>query len=435
MALVEVTNLSRTYGDVRAVDDVSFEIRQGEILGLLGPNGAGKTTTINVRCTYTEPTAGKVVVAGHSVIAEPEAVKRAISVVPQDIALYPDLNALENLRFFGRMYDIPKAKLERRIAELLQLVGLAEHARRRVEHYSGGMKRRLNLAVGLLSEPHFLVLDEPTVGVDPQSRNAIFENIQALNQRGLTILYTTHYLEEAELLCDRVAIMDEGQIIALDTPQRLINTLGTGIIRIGVNDDMSQTGNLNVETAYDKETARQLVTDGKRAGALVIPSGFSAAITSGNPTALELIVAPGGQTAPLLEGMVRGVTSGFSNVQTTVEVTIDEVQRATGSHDLDYEGIARRVVATTLERLKNLSVGARITSVGSTEEEFRVANQIVPGYAVMFAMFTVLSAAGGILEEKERGTFKRLLISPIPDGHYWAASSWPSSSWAWARSH
>ena len=234
--VVRVEGLVKRYGDVLAVDGIGFEIQEGEIFGLLGPNGAGKTTTINVLCTYTEPTAGEVAVAGHSVTAEPEAVKRTIGVVPQDISLYPDLNAVENLRFFGRMYDVPKARLEQHIGELLQLVGLSEHARRRVEHYSGGMKRRLNLAVGLLSEPRFLMLDEPTVGVDPQSRNAIFENIQALNRQGLTILYTTHYMEEAELLCDRVAIMDEGRIVALDTPQNLINTLGTGIIHIGVKD-------------------------------------------------------------------------------------------------------------------------------------------------------------------------------------------------------
>ena len=234
--IVAVEGLVKRYGDVLAVAGISFAIEEGEIFGLLGPNGAGKTTTINVLCTYTEPTAGEVTVAGHSVTAEAEAVKRAIGVVPQDIALYPDLNAVENLRFFGRMYDVPKVRLEQRIGELLELVGLAEHARRRVEHYSGGMKRRLNLAVGLLSEPRFLMLDEPTVGVDPQSRNAIFENIQALNRQGLTILYTTHYMEEAELLCHRVAIMDEGRIIALDTPQNLINTLGAGIIHIGVKD-------------------------------------------------------------------------------------------------------------------------------------------------------------------------------------------------------
>jgi ABC-2 type transport system ATP-binding protein len=236
MGVVTVENLRKHYGDVHAVDGISFEIHEGEIFGLLGPNGAGKTTTINVLCTYTEPTAGKIIVAGHSVTAEPDAVKRVIGVVPQDIALYPDLNAVENLRFFGRMYDVRRARLEQRIAGLLQLVGLTEHVRKRVEHYSGGMKRRLNLAVGLLSEPRFLMLDEPTVGVDPQSRNGIFENIRALNQQGLTILYTTHYMEEAELLCHRVAVMDQGRIIALDTPQNLINTLGTGILHVGVKD-------------------------------------------------------------------------------------------------------------------------------------------------------------------------------------------------------
>ena len=183
-----------------------------------------------------------------------------------------------------------------------------------------------------------------------------------------------------------------------------------------VLDILSQTENLHVEMEYDEESARQLLADGKRAGVVLIPSGFSAAITSGQPTALELIVTPGGQTAPLLEGMARGVTSGFSNVQTTVQVAISEVQLATGSTDLDYEGIASRVAATALERLEDPPVRTRITTVGggSEEEEFNIFGQVVPGYAVMFAMFTVLSAAGGILEEKERGTFKRLLISPIP---------------------
>jgi len=182
-----------------------------------------------------------------------------------------------------------------------------------------------------------------------------------------------------------------------------------------VLDILSQTGNLHLETEHDEENARQLVSDGKRAGAVVIPSGFSADLTSGQPTALELVVVPGGQTAPLLEGMVRGVASSFSNVQTAVEVAISEVQRATGGASLDYEGIAGRAVDVALERLHDPPVRARITTVGSAEEEeFNIFDQAVPGYAVMFAMFTVLSAAGGILEEKERGTFKRLLIAPIP---------------------
>jgi ABC-2 type transport system ATP-binding protein len=236
MNVVAVENLRKYYGDVRAVDGISFEIRQGEIFGLLGPNGAGKSTTIDMLCAYVEPTGGQIRIDGIDVVAAPERVKPIIGVVPQDIALYPDLSAVENLRFFGRLYDVPADQLSRRIEGLLRLVGLYEKRKARVEHYSGGMKRRLNLAVGLLNEPKFLLLDEPTVGVDPQSRNAIFEFIQALNAQGLTILYTTHYMEEAELLCHRVGIMDEGRIIALDTPQDLINALGTGIIHIGVRD-------------------------------------------------------------------------------------------------------------------------------------------------------------------------------------------------------
>jgi ABC-2 type transport system permease protein len=204
----------------------------------------------------------------------------------------------------------------------------------------------------------------------------------------------------------------ESETVVIDLP--VVDHDG-GEMAAMVLDILSQTENLRLEMAYDEEEARQLVIDGKRAGALVIPSDFSTAITSGKSTALELVVSPGGQTAPLLEGMVRGVTSGFSNVQTTVEVAISEVQRATGSYDLDYEGIANRVADTALERLEDPPVRAQITTVGSTEEEeFDIFDQVVPGYAVMFAMFTVLSAAGGILDEKERGTFKRLLIAPIP---------------------
>jgi ABC-2 type transport system ATP-binding protein len=243
MSLVEIHNLSKTYADVQVVDDVSFQIQPGELFGLLGPNGAGKTTLINILSTYTKPTVGQVIIAGHNVHTEPEAVKPIISVVPQDIALYPALSAIENLRFFGRLYDLPEQKLQQRINELLQLTGLEEHAHKPVEHYSGGMKRRLNLAVGLLNEPRFLMLDEPTVGVDPQSRNALFENIRSLCEQGLTILYTTHYMDEAELLCDRVAIMDEGKIIALDTPQKLVNSLGTGLIYIeaeGVDEKLKR---------------------------------------------------------------------------------------------------------------------------------------------------------------------------------------------------
>ena len=203
----------------------------------------------------------------------------------------------------------------------------------------------------------------------------------------------------------------ESAAVVIDLP--VVNQ-DRGEMAAVVLDILSETGSLNLETAYDEDRARELVSSGDRAGAVVIPAGFTAAITSGQPTALELIVAPGRQTAPLLEGMVRGVGSAFANVQTTVEVAFSEVQRATGSQDVDYGGIAGRAVAMALERLRNPLVRTQVTAVGGEEEEVDAAAQIVPGYAVMFAMFSVLSAAGGILEEKERGTFKRLLISPIP---------------------
>jgi len=188
-----------------------------------------------------------------------------------------------------------------------------------------------------------------------------------------------------------------------------------GEMAVAVLDILSGTGSLNMETAYDEEAARQLVSQGDRAGALIIPAGFTTAVMSREPTALELVVVPSGQTAPLLEGMVRGISSGFANVQTVVEVAIGEAQRAAGSHELDYEGITSRAVAVAVERLHNPLVDTLVTVVGGDEEgQFDATSQIVPGYAVMFAMFTVLSASGGILEEKERGTFKRLLISPLP---------------------
>lgn len=203
----------------------------------------------------------------------------------------------------------------------------------------------------------------------------------------------------------------ESAAVVIDLP--VVNQ-DQGEMAAVVLDILSETGALNLETAYDEDGARELVSSGERAGAVVIPAGFTAAVTSGQPTALGLIVAPGGQTAPLLEGMVHAVSSALANMQTTVEVALSEVQRAAGTQDLDHEGVSGRAVATALDRLRNPLIRTQVTAVGSEEEEVDAAAQIVPGYAVMFAMFSVLSAAGGILEEKERGTFKRLLISPIP---------------------
>lgn len=214
---LRVEGLRKSYEAIQAVAGLTFEIGQGEVFGLLGPNGAGKTTTISVLATQLRPTAGDAMVFGHSVSREVAAVRRMIGVVPQEISLYPKLTAAENVRFFGRMYKVDRAELENRLDDLLELVGLETRRDDYVATFSGGMKRRLNLAVSLVHRPRLLMLDEPTVGVDPHSREHIFQIVQRLRNEGVAILYTTHYMEEAERLCDRLGIMDEGQIIATGT--------------------------------------------------------------------------------------------------------------------------------------------------------------------------------------------------------------------------
>jgi len=223
---VEVRDLRKVFNGTTAVDGVSFTINRGEIFGLLGPNGAGKTTTIRMMSTTLPMTSGDVVIGGHSVRERPGEVRRLIGVCPQEIALYLELSALDNLVFFGRMEGLSKAEAVRRARANLELVGLAERARHRVAKFSGGMKRRVNLAVSLMNRPELLFLDEPTVGVDPQSRNHIFDTIEGLRDEGMTILYTTHYMEEADRLCDRIAIMDNGRVVALDSPRNLKASIG-----------------------------------------------------------------------------------------------------------------------------------------------------------------------------------------------------------------
>jgi len=232
--IIEARGLVKRYGDLEAVKGLSFAIRRGEIFGFLGPNGAGKTTTISMLSCLLEPSGGTAIVAGHDVAKAPDAVKRRIGLVPQELALYPTLSARDNLDYFGRIYGLRGRGLRQRVDEVLEMVNLTERARAAVKTYSGGMKRRLNIAAGLLHRPEVLFLDEPTVGVDPQSRNAIFEHVERLRDEGMTVLYTTHYMEEAERLCDRVAIVDEGRFVALDTPRKLISDLGGGIIHLGV---------------------------------------------------------------------------------------------------------------------------------------------------------------------------------------------------------
>ena len=215
--MIEVDHLRKTYGDLTAVDDISFTAHPGEIFGLLGPNGAGKTTTIGCISGLLTPTAGHVRIMGHDVVREGIAARRALGVVPQEISLYDDLSALENLNYWGGTQSMRNPLLRQRIQEVLAITGLEERAREPVKQFSGGMRRRLNFACGIVHQPRVLLLDEPTVGVDPQSRVRLLELVRAQAQAGACVLYTTHYMEEAETLCHRLAIVDRGKIIAAGT--------------------------------------------------------------------------------------------------------------------------------------------------------------------------------------------------------------------------
>jgi linearmycin/streptolysin S transport system ATP-binding protein len=224
-ALLRCHDLTKKFGPRTAVDGITFELAPGEIYGLLGPNGAGKTTTIKMVCGLLHPDAGTITLDGHSA-TDDLAAHAMVGYVPQDVALYPDLTASENLAFLGRLFRLGGSLLHERVAEALELTDLTDRAGDRVESFSGGMKRRLNIAAGLLHHPKLLVLDEPTVGVDPQSRHAILERVQSLGAGGMSVLYTTHYMEEAERICDRVGIVDHGRLIAEGTRRELVAQLG-----------------------------------------------------------------------------------------------------------------------------------------------------------------------------------------------------------------
>jgi len=223
--MIKAENLKKSYGPTVAVDDVSFEVQKGRTFGLLGPNGAGKTTTIQLLCGLLKPDAGKITLDGKSDPGLIE-VRMSLGVVPQSLALYEELSALENLRFFGKIYGLGGQKLKERVDNCLNIAGLAQRSKERVSKYSGGMKRRLNMVCSLLHDPPILLLDEPTVGVDPQSRNLIFETIENMSKEGRTIIYTTHYMEEAQRLCDKVAIIDHGRILDMDSVENLITRHG-----------------------------------------------------------------------------------------------------------------------------------------------------------------------------------------------------------------
>ncbi|MCL5429271.1 MAG: ATP-binding cassette domain-containing protein [Chloroflexi bacterium] len=243
--ILKAQDLHKRFDKVHAVQGVSFDIRQGEIFSLLGPNGAGKTTTISMLSCLLTPTKGDAQIDGYSVRTQADKVKQVIGVVPQEISLYPDLSARENLAFWGRMYGMGGAQLKERIEAVLDIVGLSQRAKEKVETYSGGMKRRINIAVGLLHQPKILFMDEPTVGIDPQSRRRILDTVLELNKKGLTVLYTTHYMEEAAELSHRIGIIDHGKLIALGTQEELTRTVGEyDTLHISVDGSKTDPGAL-----------------------------------------------------------------------------------------------------------------------------------------------------------------------------------------------
>jgi ABC-2 type transport system ATP-binding protein len=223
---IQVENLEKNFGEIAAVRGVSFEVKEGEIFSLLGPNGAGKSTTISMLSCLLQPTKGDAFIQGHSILSDSQGVKNCLGVVPQDIALYPDLSARENLEFWGKMYGLRGQELRQRVDNVLTTIGLVERQKDKVRTYSGGMKRRVNIGAALLHRPQVVIMDEPTVGIDPQSRRNILDSVKELNQNGMTVLYTTHYMEEAQELSDRIAIMDQGKLIALGTHEELIKVVG-----------------------------------------------------------------------------------------------------------------------------------------------------------------------------------------------------------------
>ncbi len=237
---IEAEELSKTYpgSGTPALDRISFTVQRGEIFGILGPNGAGKTTAVSILSTLIRPTSGSARVLGMDVSRRPSEVRRLIGIVPQEIAIYPGLTARQNLVFFGSLYGIPRGMLALRADDALKLVGLENRADARVSTFSGGMQRRLNLAAGIIHSPAVLLLDEPTVGVDPQSRRFIFENVNALARNGMAVVYTTHYMEEAEELCTRIAVVDEGRIVATGRPRDLVREHGEDRIRIAVESSL-----------------------------------------------------------------------------------------------------------------------------------------------------------------------------------------------------
>lgn len=234
--MLTVQDIKKSFNKKEVVKGVSFSVEKGESFGLLGPNGAGKSTTISMICGLLACDSGDILVGGTSVKKHPTEIKKKIGVVPQEIALYPTMSARDNLIFWGKMYGLSGSAAKRRAEEVLEYVGLKDRAKEKIETFSGGMKRRINIGAALMHEPELLIMDEPTVGIDPQSRNHILETVKELNQKGMTVIYTSHYMEEVEYLCEKIGIVDQGKVIALGTRADLCARLAGGtVIKLGLN--------------------------------------------------------------------------------------------------------------------------------------------------------------------------------------------------------
>jgi ABC-2 type transport system ATP-binding protein len=288
--VLEARGLRKSFGSLVAVDDVSLTVDRGETVGLLGPNGAGKTTTISMMCGLLPPDAGDIHIEGERMHPRATEPRRLLGYVPQDLAVYPDLTARENLRFFGRLQRLERADLEERIAHVMDVTGLSDRGDDRVEQFSGGMKRRLNIGIGLLHRPTLLVLDEPTVGVDPQSRNAILDSIEELAGSGLAVLYTTHYMEEAQRLCDRIAIMDQGRVVAEGRRRELIATVG-------------EHDRVRLDIAGDVQAAASACEQVAGVGSADVEDGAVVCLVDGAAAALPALLAAVAETGSSVSGV------------------------------------------------------------------------------------------------------------------------------------
>lgn len=276
MTSIELKNVTRQFKDIIAVNNVSFQVKEGELLGLMGPNGAGKTTLVSMISTLLNPTSGEIYVNGMDVKKNAREIKQILGIVPQEIALYESLNVIDNLQFFGKMYGLKGAYLKKRIKEILEIIGLEKRAGNPIRTFSGGMKRRVNIGAGMIHNPRIIILDEPTVGIDPQSRNYILDTIKQLNKEGMTVIYTSHYMEEIESLCDNIGIMDEGKLIRHGDKNEIKRAEGIDRLKI-------RCAKLN-----DKQKQRILAVEGVK-GVTAVDEGITVDMTDVSRQTIDVL--------------------------------------------------------------------------------------------------------------------------------------------------